>query len=126
TITKVATSDKKSDTIKQDPQKNSNADKTKAEKKPAAKVKKTPTENTKPQKLSGVSGLSKNLEVTLKLNDKKTSLKMTEDPKIKGRYLAPFTPDKEGYPTVHIYTKISKQDIEVTLHPEKIITAKSK
>ena len=127
TISKVTTDDKKPDVSKQDQQKTPKASTKKDEKKSAATIKKTPIKDTKPKTLSnGVSGLSESLEVSVKLNDKKTLLKMTEDPKIKGRYLAPFTPDKAGHPTVHIYTKIGKQDIEVTFHPERVESAKSK
>jgi hypothetical protein len=125
TIVKIATNDKKSDPAKQDvkdPKKD-----TKKAKKSATTIKKTPVKDTKSKVLTnGVSGLSENLEVSVKIGDKKTPLKMTEDPKIKGRYLAPFTPDAAGYPTVHVYTKIDTQDIEVSFHPEKVENIKKK
>ena len=71
-------------------------------------------------KKSGVSGLAKTLQVEITLNGKKTSLTMKEDIKHTETYTAKYKPASDGYPTVHIYTKINGKDIEGTFHPEKV------
>jgi negative regulator of genetic competence, sporulation and motility len=77
------------------------------------------------KKADGISGI-KGLEASIALNGKKTFLDMKEDKKKPGRYYGAFTPDKDGYPTVHVYAKIAGTDVEATLHPEKVEVAKSK
>jgi negative regulator of genetic competence, sporulation and motility len=104
--------------------------KTKSEKKTTVKelkpTKKTETKKTTTKKkASSVTGIT-GLEVAVNLNDKKTFLEMKEDKKTPGRYYGAFTPDKEGHPTVHVYGKIERSDVEATLHPEKVEAAKSK
>jgi hypothetical protein len=74
---------------------------------------------TKPA--TGISGLSKMLEVDVTLNGKKTFLKLIEDKKNKGTYYGTYTPDSEGFPTVHIVGKIKNTPIETTFHPEKVV-----
>jgi hypothetical protein len=110
--------------------------KVKSEKKTATKketqsVKKTDTKKAEAKKtdskkkVDGMTGI-KGLEVDVSLNGKKTFLEMKEDKKNPGRYYGEFTPDKTGHPTVHVYGKIEGSDVEATLHPEKIETAKTK
>lgn len=103
--------------------------KTKNDEKKTTKKKSTHTHSEKStekktkthdHKSSGVKGLAKSLEVDITLNDKKTALKMAEDKKKPGRYTAEYTPESEGHPTVHIYAKIKKAEIEGTFHPEKV------
>ncbi|HXG73449.1 MAG TPA: hypothetical protein VNK44_01335 [Candidatus Nitrosotenuis sp.] len=69
----------------------------------------------------GVSGLGKSLEVDVTLNGKKTFLNLVEDKKNKGTYYGEYTPDSEGFPTVHIVGKILNTPIEMTFHPEKVV-----
>jgi hypothetical protein len=76
--------------------------------------------HTHAKKSSGISGLEKTLEADITLNGKKTFLKLAEDKKKKGTYYGPFTPDSEGFPTVHIVGKIKTTPIELTFHPEKV------
>lgn len=83
--------------------------------------KKTTKKAKTSHKSSGVKGLAKLLQVDITLNDKKTALKMIEDKKQPGRYTAKYTPEAEGHPTVHIYAKIKKAEIEGSFHPEKVI-----
>ncbi|MFN3653844.1 MAG: hypothetical protein ACK4TO_00775 [Candidatus Nitrosotenuis sp.] len=73
------------------------------------------------KKATGITGLSKTLEVDVTLNDKKTFLKLVEDKKNKGTYYGTYTPDSEGFPTVHIVGKIKNTPVEITLHPEKVV-----
>ena len=79
---------------------------------------KSHTHSTK--KSAGVSGLDKTLEADVTLNGKKTFLKLIEDKKKKGTYYGQFTPDSEGFPTVHVVGKIKNTPVEITFHPEKV------
>jgi len=69
---------------------------------------------------NGVSGLASTLEVTVTLNDEKTTLTMSKDPENPGMYTGQFTPTSVGYPTVHVFTTISDAPIEATFHPEEV------
>ncbi|MEW6043663.1 MAG: hypothetical protein AB1608_05325 [Thermoproteota archaeon] len=73
------------------------------------------------KKPTGVTGLSKTLEADVTLNGKKTFLKLVEDKKNKGTYYGAYTPDSEGFPTVHVVGKIKNTPVEITLYPEKVI-----
>lgn len=77
------------------------------------------TKTTK--KATGVTGLSKTLEADVTLNGKKTFLKLVEDMKNKGTYYGAYTPDSEGFPTVHVVGKIKNTPVEITFHPEKVV-----
>lgn len=69
---------------------------------------------------NGVTGIESTLEVTVTLNGEKTNLSMTEDPNNPGMYIGEFTPNTTGYPTVHLFTTIKDNPIEVTFHPEEV------
>ena len=69
---------------------------------------------------NGITGLESTLEVTVTLNGEKTTLNMTEDPDNPGMYIGEFTPSVTGYPTVHIFTTINDNPVEVTFHPEEV------
>ncbi|MEM4378547.1 MAG: hypothetical protein QXX85_06140 [Candidatus Nitrosotenuis sp.] len=73
------------------------------------------------KKVTGITGLSKTLEVVVTLNGKKTFLNLVEDKKNKGTYYGEYTPDSEGFPTVHVVGKIKNTPIEITFHPEKVV-----
>lgn len=85
---------------------------------------KTPAKHSPGKKATGISGLSKTLEVDVTLNGKKTFLKLVEDKKNKGTYHGAFTPDSEGQPLVHVVGKIKKAPVEMTFHPEKVEPSK--
>lgn len=87
------------------------------------KSKKKPHDDSKKKSkkvTNGLSGLSKNVDVTVMLNGQKTFLTLIEDPKNKGVYHGEYTPSESGHPTVHIAGKIKGVDIEATFHPEKV------
>ena len=69
---------------------------------------------------NGVGGLASTLEVTVTLNDEKTTLEISEDPNNPGMYIGEYTPSTAGYPTVHVFTTISDVPIEATFHPEEV------
>lgn len=73
------------------------------------------------KKAIGITGLSKTLEVDVTLNGKKTFLKLVEDKEDKGTYYGAYTPDSEGFPTVHVVGKIKNTPVEITFHPEKVV-----
>lgn len=86
-------------------------------------IKKLTKSNKKIQTKSptlGISGLEDVLEVDVTLNGKKTFLKLVEDKSRRGTYLGAYTPEKDGYPIVHLYGKLDNKDIEITFHPEKV------
>lgn len=66
-----------------------------------------------------VSGLSEQLEVTISLQGKKTSLVLTESSKA-GIYHADYTPAEVGFPSVNLVGEIGHQEFEITFHPEKV------
>lgn len=68
----------------------------------------------------GVTGLASAMEVTITLNDKKTTLTMVEDENVPGRYLGEYTPASPGFPVVNFFAEINGNAYEVTFHPEKI------
>ena len=69
---------------------------------------------------NGVTGLASNLDVTITLDEKKVTLEMIEDPQNPGKYYSEFTPKIIGHPTVHVFTTIKGDPIEVTFHPEQV------
>ena len=69
---------------------------------------------------NGVTGLASTLDVTVTLNDEKTTLSMTEDENNPGMYIGEYTPTSIGYPTVHVFTTIDDAPIEATFHPEEV------
>jgi hypothetical protein len=81
---------------------------------------KTTVKQDHAKKATGVSGLSKTIEIDVILNGKKTFLKLVEDKKNRGTYHGTFTPNAEGHPLVHVVGKIKKTPIELTFHPEKV------
>lgn len=134
TITQASSSDKKNtkdnhmdhdsmdtksmDSKTKDPKTNNS--KSTKETKEHSHVEKTPSKHSHGTKTTGISGLSKTIEVDITLNGKKTLLKLVEDKKNKGTYHGAFTPDAEGQPLVHAVGKIKKTPVEVTFHPEKV------
>jgi hypothetical protein len=81
---------------------------------------KTGDEDEGEEPTGGVSGLASNLDVTVTLNDEKTTLVMVEDSETSGLYVGKFTPPVAGFPSVHVYTEIDGKPIEGTFHPEKV------
>jgi len=78
-------------------------------------------QKTERKTMSGISGLSKILQVDVSVNGKKTILNIVEDKNNPGRYLGAYTPEADGYPIVHLYAKLDSKDMEITFHPEKIM-----
>lgn len=68
----------------------------------------------------GVTGLASELDVTITLNNEKTTLVMIEDEGMPGLYKADYTPAASGFPIVHFFTEIDGEPIEVDFHPEKV------
>jgi predicted secreted protein with PEFG-CTERM motif len=69
---------------------------------------------------NGISDLSEKLEVDITLNGKKEFLSLEEDSDNIGHYTSPYTPMEAGFPIVHIFGTINEDEIEVTIHPEKV------
>lgn len=67
-----------------------------------------------------VTGLASGLDVTITLNNEKTTLTMVEDEDMPGLYMADYTPSASGFPVVHFFTEIEGEPIEVDFHPEKV------
>jgi predicted secreted protein with PEFG-CTERM motif len=68
----------------------------------------------------GISGLATSLDVTITLNNAKTTLSMVEDQNVPGLYVGKFTPPAAGFASVHVYAKTGGKPIEGTFHPEKV------
>lgn len=68
----------------------------------------------------GISGLASAIDMSVTLNNKKTTLAMTEDEHITGLYHGKFVPSEPGYPTVSFFAEIDGTPVETTLHPEKV------
>jgi len=68
----------------------------------------------------GIAGLASTLDITVTLNDKKTTLTMVEDDNIPGLYAGKYTPTEAGFPTVHVFTTIDNVPVEATFHPEEV------
>ncbi len=69
---------------------------------------------------NGIPGLASTLDVTVTLNDKKTTLSMTEDENIPGLYAGQYTPTEVGFPSIHVFTTIENTPVEATFHPEEV------
>ncbi|TBR10742.1 MAG: PEFG-CTERM sorting domain-containing protein [Candidatus Nitrosotenuis sp.] len=69
---------------------------------------------------NGITGLASNLDVSITVNDKKTTLAMVESEETPGLYLGKLTLDETGSPTVHVFTTINGTDVEASFHPEAI------
>jgi predicted secreted protein with PEFG-CTERM motif len=68
----------------------------------------------------GITGLGSDLDITITLNQEKTTLIMIEDENILGLYTAEYTPSATGFPTVHFFAEIDDEPIEIDFHPEKV------
>ena len=77
-------------------------------------------ESEDPGPENGIAGLASSLDVTVTLNDQKTTLTMTEDENIAGLYSGKYVPTESGAPTVHVFTTIENTPVEVTFHPEAV------
>lgn len=69
---------------------------------------------------NGITGLASNLDVSITVNGKKTTLAMVEFEETPGLYLGKLTLDEPGAPTVHVFTTIDGTDVEASFHPEAI------
>ncbi|HSA98625.1 MAG TPA: PEFG-CTERM sorting domain-containing protein [Candidatus Nitrosotenuis sp.] len=69
---------------------------------------------------NGIAGLASSLDVSITVNDKKTTLAMVESEETPGLYIGKLTLDKPGAPTVHVFTTINGTDVEASFHPEAI------
>lgn len=68
----------------------------------------------------GISGLASNMDMTITLNNEKTTLTMMEDEDVPGLYSGEFTPSASGFPTVHLFVEIDGDPLEIDMHPEKV------
>lgn len=121
TVSKTSTTDKKM--AKEGNIKQKSNDQSYKETKQGIKKYKTSSQDIAPNARDvGVPGLADVLEADIQLNGQKTFLKLIEDKNKQGAYYGNYTPQKEGYPIVHIYGKIDKKEYEITFHPEKIVS----